>query len=389
MELLFLAHRAPFPPDRGDKIRSYHVLRYLASRAKVHLVAFGETEADFDVPPVLAERLASVAIVRRGKAQAVAALEALAKRRPVSLTAFGSKAMRDAVARVRADAVYCFSGQMAQYLPTDVPTVMDFVDVDSAKFAGFAESGSLPMRWMMRREARMLGAFERQVAGNVRASVFVSEAEAALFRSGGGRGRIEAVENGIDAAAFDPARALPSMRTGEDKTPLIVFTGQMDYRPNIEAVTWFAADVLPLLRTGYPTLRFAIIGRAPTAAVQALAGDGVIVTGAVDDVRPWLAAADVCVAPLKLARGIQNKVLEAMAMARPVVASVAAAEGIDHGGTLRVADDAADHAAQIAGLLSDPHAAAALGANARERVLARYDWDARLAPLDALLGLAA
>ena len=215
MELLFLAHRAPFPPDRGDKIRSYHVLRYLASRAKVHLVAFGETEADFDVPPVLAERLASVAIVRRGKAQAVAALEALATRRPVSLTAFGSKAMRDAVARVRADAVYCFSGQMAQYLPADGPPVlMDFVDVDSAKFAGFAEDARGPMRRMMRREARLLGAFEREVAAQVSASLFVSDAEAAVFRDGGATGRILAVENGIDSVTFDPAAQFARSSSG-------------------------------------------------------------------------------------------------------------------------------------------------------------------------------
>ncbi|WP_283214465.1 glycosyltransferase, partial [Sphingomonas sp. 2SG] len=203
MELLFLAHRAPFPPDRGDKIRSYHVLRYLMARARVHLVAFGEGEADFDVPAAL-DGLASVTIVRRRKPQAVAAVAALARGLPVSLTAFGSGDMRRAVAAARADAVYCFSGQMAQYLPADVPAVMDFVDMDSAKFAGFAEAGSAPMRWMMRREARLLGAFERRVAAEVSASLFVSEAEAALFRSGGATGRIVAVENGIDAAAFDP-----------------------------------------------------------------------------------------------------------------------------------------------------------------------------------------
>lgn len=432
MELLFLAHRAPFPPDRGDKIRSYHVLRYLMTRARVHLVAFSESDADFDLPAEL-DALVSVTIVRRAKSQAMAAVEALARGLPVSLTAFESPEMRRAVAAVRADAVYCFSGQMAQYLPAGAPVVMDFVDVDSAKFAGFAEAGSLPLRWMMRREARLLGAFEWRVAAQVSASVFVSEAEAALFRAGGATGRIVAVENGIDATAFDPGvvagevgfphavtpdvfRGPPvpgrtvatheppsSLQSGprdesavtgksgggsERHAPLIVFTGQMDYRPNVDAVIWFAQDILPALRVRYPGLRFAIVGRAPVAAVQALASDAVIVTGAVDDVRPWLAAAAVCVAPLRLARGIQNKVLEAMAMARPVVASAAAAEGIDHSGTLRVADDAAAHVAAIGALLDDPDAAAALGAAARARVIARYDWTARLAPLDTLLGLA-
>jgi len=423
MELLFLAHRSPFPPDRGDKIRSYHVLRYLSARTRVHLVAFGEGEADFDVPPDLAEQLESMTLIRRSKPQALAGLEALATGRPVSLTAFDAAAMRRAVAARRVDAIYCFSGQMAQYLPADVPVVMDFVDMDSAKFVQFADSGNAAMRWMMRREARLLGAFERKVAASVRASLFVSEAEAALFRHGGANGRIEAVENGIDATFFDPAiishphqnscvtpdlvrgaflhDGIDKNRepfsqphggprnnsgvTGDGRHPLLVFTGQMDYRPNVEAVTWFARHVLPRL----PDARFAIVGRAPAPEVKDLASDRVIVTGAVADVRPWLAAAAVCVAPLQLARGIQNKVLEAMAMARPVVASTAAAEGIDHAGTLRVAESAEDHAAAIGALLDDPAAAASLGQAARARVLARYDWDARLASLAGLLGLPA
>lgn len=169
---------------------------------------------------------------------------------------------------------------------------------------------------------------------------------------------------------------------------MIVFTGQMDYRPNIDAVTWFARDILPLVRQHTPA-RFAIVGRAPTSAVQARASDHVTVTGEVDDVRGWLAAADVCVAPLKLARGIQNKVLEAMAMARPVVASTAAAEGIDHAGTIRVAETARDFADQVVALLEAPETAAELGTAARAQVIERYGWDARLAPLDALLDLEA
>jgi glycosyltransferase involved in cell wall biosynthesis len=160
----------------------------------------------------------------------------------------------------------------------------------------------------------------------------------------------------------------------------------MDYRPNIDAVTWFARDILPHVRQRHPT-RFAIVGRTPTAAVRGLASEHVTVTGAVDDVRGWLAAADVCVAPLKLARGIQNKVLEAMAMARPVVASTAAAEGIDHADTILVATTTEEFADRICELLEAPDVAATLGQSARAQVVRRYAWDARLAPLDALLGL--
>ncbi len=389
MSLLFVAHRVPFPPDRGDKIRSFHILQYLAQRTPVHLVAFADDEADVDPPAVFTDLLASYTIIPRAKSQTRAAIEALATSKPVSLTAFAHPAMQAAVDRVvpQVGGVYCFSGQMAQYLPAGgPPVVMDFVDMDSAKFGGFAEDARRPMRWMMHREARLLGAFEREIASRVSASLFVSEAEAALFRDGGAQGPVLAVENGIDSVKFDPAlnAAIPRS-SGEG---LIVFTGQMDYRPNIDAVTWFARDILPLI-CRYRPVQFAIVGRAPTPAVQALASDHVTVTGAVDDVRGWLAAADVCVAPLKLARGIQNKVLEAMAMARPVVASAAAAEGIDHAGTIRVAETAAAFAAEVIALLEAPEDAASLGESARAQVIRRYGWDARLAPLDALLGLSA
>ena len=389
MSLLFLAHRVPFPPDRGDKIRSFHILQYLAQRTPVHLVAFADDDADFDPPAVFTDLLASCTIIPRAKSQKRAAIEALATGKPVSLTAFAHPAMQAAVDRVvpQVGGVYCFSGQMAQYLPVGgPPVVMDFVDMDSAKFAGFAKDARGPMRWMMRREARLLGVFEREIASRVSASLFVSEAEAALFRDGGARGRVLAVENGIDAVKFDPALNAAISRSSAEG--LIVFTGQMDYRPNIDAVTWFARDILPLI-CRYRPVQFAIVGRAPTPAVQALASDHVTVTGAVDDVCGWLAAADVCVAPLKLARGVQNKVLEAMAMARPVVASAAAAEGIDHAGTIRVAETAAGFAAEVIALLEAPEDAARLGESARAQVIRRYGWDARLAPLDALLGLSA
>ena len=381
MSILFLAHRVPYPPDRGDKIRSYHVLRHLAARTAVHLITFADHPADEVAHPVLLELTASCTIVPRRKGRARSTLEALASGRPASLTAFDSSAMHQAVANApTTDATYCFSGQMAQYLPVDRRVVMDFVDVDSAKFAQLAETAALPFRPLLRREARLLGAFEREVAARVDASLFVTEAETALFRAGGG-GPAVMVENGIDAGFFNPAAAFERLA---DRGPLIVMTGQMDYRPNVDAAVWFADAVLPRLLDRHPALRFAIVGRGAASAVLALAKrPGVIVTGAVADVRPWLAAASVCVAPLALARGVQNKVLEAMAMARPVIASPAAAEGIDHGGTVTIADGAEAWAERVSDVLAVPVANVA----ARARVLARYDWAARLAPLDALLGL--
>ncbi len=387
MDVLFLAHRAPFPPDRGDRIRSYHVLKHLAARARVHLVAFVDEAAEAEPAPELVGLTATCTLVHRRKGHARALLEALATGRPVSLTAFADAALTAAISRVltiqQIDAVYAFSGQMAQYLPEGGPGVtMDFVDVDSAKFADLARRARPPLQWLYRREARLLGAFERDIAERVDASLFVSRAEAELFRDGGGQGRIEAIENGIDARFFNPAGW--DAPAGSD----IVFTGQMDYAPNIEAVTWFARAVLPLVRIGHPAARFLIVGRAPTPAVSTLAAEpGVVVTGAVPDTRPWLAGAAVVAAPVHLARGVQNKVLEAMAMARPVVATIDAARGIDHAGTIRIADGAEAFAAAAAALLADRVAGDALGRAARAEVVARYDWGSRLAALDRLVGL--
>jgi len=373
MSLLFIAHRAPFAPDRGDRIRSYHVLRHLSARMPVHLVTFADAPE-----PVPQLGLASCTVVPRQKGQIRAAAEALATGRPVSVAAFAARSFTRAVAAVTdmhaPAAAYVFSGQMAQYVPSSLPFVMDFVDLDSAKFAGLARG---PLRALYRREARLLARWERAAAARAAASLFVSRAEAALFD---GPGRVEVVENGIDTAHFRP-RAVPP--TGG---AAIVFTGQMDYAPNVEAVRWFVERVLPLIRRAHPDAALAIVGRAPVAAVRALAKvPGVTVTGEVADVRGHLAAARVAVAPLQLARGIQNKVLEAMASGLPVVATSGAAEGIDHAGTLRIADDPDRFAAEVAALLRAP---GDLGARARARVEARYGWQAALAPLDILIAQA-
>ncbi|WP_326524163.1 TIGR03087 family PEP-CTERM/XrtA system glycosyltransferase [Sphingomonas sp.] len=388
-DILFLAHRVPFPPDRGDKIRAYNMLRYLARRARVHLVAFSDDPRDLDAPE-LATLCASHHIVPRTKSKARAAIEALLSGRSVSEAAFTDPRLADAVRRVLAqhpiDAIHVFSSAMAMYLPRDLPprSVMDFCDVDSVKFGEYAREARFPQNWLYAREERLLGRFDRRIAQTVDASLFVSASEADLFRSIGGTGDIRVIENGIDTVKFDPAAAFAPV---DAPAPLIVFTGQMDYAPNVAAARWFAHDILPLVRARHSAATFAIVGRAPTAEVRALESEHVIVTGEVADVRGWLAAAAVAVAPLRIARGIQNKVLEAMAMARPVVASPAAAEGIDHAGTLRVGEGADGFAAEVCALIADAAAGDALGRAARARVQARYGWDARLAPLDALLGL--
>lgn len=399
-EILFLVHRAPWPPDRGDRIRSWHMFEALAKLAPVHVAALADNDADAEgARAKMAPLCKSLAIEVRKTSRPRALAEAVLRGEPVSNRLFRSKALarhvEGLIGQGRISHIVAFSGQMAQYLPArfDGPVLMDFVDVDSAKFGTYAEQDRRqPLHWVHRREARVLGAFEADVARHATASLFVSEAEAALFRQRNGLGRdeVRAVENGIDTDRFDPA--LPLEPVGHGDGSLAVFTGQMDYRPNIDAVRWFAADILPPIRRRHPAARFAIVGRAPTDEVRALAKlPGVTVTGEVPDVRPWLAAADAVVAPLLLARGVQNKLLEAMAMARPVVASAAAATGIDAapGEHLLVADDAATMADAVGALFDDRAAAARMGQAARARMIARYGWDARMAPLGELLGLSA
>jgi len=393
-DILFLAHRRPFPPDRGDSIRSWNILNALADIAPVHLVSFGE--ADDAASIALAEVCASVQLIphRRTKIGAMAA--SLLSGRPASVELFRSAAFAEAVSAVMAAypvrVIYAFSGQMAQYAPTGGQGprfVMDFTDVDSQKFASYAKAGGVS-GLANRIEAARLLRFERAVAARADVSLFVSAAEEALFRrvSGLTEPATAVLENGVDLTRFC-AGTWPRPQAAGD-APLIIFTGQMDYLPNIDAVTWFAHEVLPLVRDRQADARFAIVGRAPTEAVRALGAlPGVIVTGEVPDTRPWLSAAQVVVAPLRIARGIQNKVLEAMASAKAVVASPEAAEGIDacHGKELLIAQTAAAQADAVLSLLHDPARRVAMEAAARAAMEARYSWAAKLAPLANYIGM--
>lgn len=392
-EILFLAHRVPWPPDRGDKIRSCHLLQKLGQIAPVHVGAFADDSRDLEFAERERPALASLHVELRDKPGWYAGIEALARGLPVSLSAFASRPMQDWVdARLASGAIshiVVFSGQMAQYVPAGFEGrfVMDFVDVDSAKFESYAAGGNALMRWVYEREGRKLAAFEREIAARADVSLFVSEAEAALFRARGGSGLVRALGNGIDTSFYDPSAHFRKLHP-VFPDPLIVFTGQMDYRPNIDAVADFARNAFPAIRVAHPETTFAIVGRNPTPAVVELSAlPGVMVTGAVDDIRTWLAGADVVVAPLRIARGIQNKVLEAMAMARPVVASTAAAEGIDavDGVHFRVARSVEEEAESVSALLADTDRRLEMGRAARAHVMQGYGWDAQLAGLEALL----
>ena len=392
--ILYLVHRLPFPPNKGDKVRSYHLLRHLAGQHRVFLGTFIDDPEDEVHVETVRGLCADLHIARLNtKLARVGSLRGVLTGEPLTLPYYRDAALADWVAttcREQAiDAAVIFSSAMAQYIapPLKLPTLVDFVDVDSAKWTQYASAHRWPMSWLYRREGERLLAFERAVAARATRGFFVTDNETDLFRRLAPEcsGQVEAMGNGVDAEYFSPSAAWPSPYAGQGS--VIVFTGAMDYWPNVDAVIWFAQEVLPLLAGKWPGLQFWIVGRSPAAAVQALAGEGVKVTGTVSDVRPYLQHADVVAAPLRLARGIQNKILEAMAMARPVVASTACAEPIDAslGQDLLAAESAAEFATSIDGLLADPSRAAAIGAAARHRVLGRYSWAAHLSGIDRYL----
>jgi sugar transferase (PEP-CTERM/EpsH1 system associated) len=387
--ILYLVHRLPYPPNKGDKVRSYHLLRHLAERHEVLLGTFVDDAEDEPHVATVRQWCADVKAVRLHPRRAkVASLTGLLRGEPLTLAYYRDAELAAWARAQRADAVVVFSSSMAPYAEGfPGPVLVDFVDVDSAKWADYAGNHRWPLSWLYRREGRELLAYERAVAAKATQSFFVTDKEVALFAGLAPEcaGRVQAVGNGVDTAYFapDPARPNP-YDAGEIP---IVFTGAMDYWPNVDAVSWFAAEMLPALRARWPGLRLSIVGRSPTAAVQALAGDAVRVTGTVPDVRPWLQHAAVVVAPLRLARGVQNKVLEAMAMARPVVAAASCVAAIDAqpGWHLQAAESAPDYVAAVDAWLQSPAEADAVGHRARDCVVERYGWAARLHPLNPYL----
>ncbi len=395
-DVLFLCHRIPYPPDKGEKIRAWHMLCHLARTRPVHLGCFLDDPADEAHVPALRALTASLAVI--GLDRRRAKWRTLARARPglpLSVGWFQDRRLAAWVTGTVASHdirhVLAYSAAMAPYaltVPRPATRLLDMVDVDSEKWAEYARDERGPMRLVWAREARTLLGFERRMVRDFDHSLFVSEPEARRFLALApeAAGRVGWLENGVDAGRFSPAVTWPDPFAGERGA--IVFTGTMDYRPNVDAVTWFVREILPAIRARRPEARFHIVGANPAAAVCALAAHDVTVHGRVADMRPYLAHAALAVAPLRIARGIQNKVLEAMAMARPVLATPQAFEGIRAvpGRDLLLAADAGTMATQAVAVLDGGHAG--LGAAARAAMQQGHDWERTLADLDTLLDLA-
>lgn len=392
-ELLFLAHRIPFPPDKGDKIRSFHVLRHLTRHYRVHIGAFIDDPLDWNRVDELRGICGDTHFVALRKRRAtLRALSGLLTGRALTLPYYFDAGMarwiQTLLSQRSIGTVFVYSAAMAQYVESasHLRRVIDFVDVDSDKWRQYSASLTGPRRWIYRREADRLLRYERQVAGSFDAAFFVSAAEAQLFRrlAPEAAAKVAHYNNGVDLDRFSPSLRCDNPYPASERA--IVFTGAMDYWPNVDAVVWFTREMLPLVRAVVPQAAFTIVGSNPSPEVQRLADiPGVRVTGRVEDVRPYLLHAAVAVAPLRLARGVQNKVLEAMACAKPTVVTPQALEGIDAqaGRHVVLADNAPRFADAVTQLLRAPDRS--LGAAARSLVEAHYTWEQNLgAVLDSV-----
>ena len=412
--LLLLVHRIPSPPNKGDKIRSYHLLRHLAARHEVCLGAFVDDPQDWQYEADVARLCKRVKLVGLDpRKRKLASLAGLLTGDALSVPYYRSAEMQrwvdNTVAAEGIEQAVVFSSTMAQFVSgpkhAGLRRIADLCDVDSDKWRQYAEGKRPPMSWVYAREARALLAYERQVAREFDATLFVTQAEADLFKrlAPESAAKVGHFDNGVDTEYFDPDQAFecpyaqgdsagdraaatgagPTAAVAGPTAPIAVFTGAMDYWANADAVKWFADEVWPRIRAAAPTARFFIVGSKPGPEVKALAArPGIHVTGRVPDVRPYLAHAGVAVAPLRIARGTQNKVLEALAMARPVVCTPAAAAGLSvpAGEAFRIEEDPASYADAVLALFG--HGANRQG---REQVIRGYSWDANLAAVDALL----
>jgi polysaccharide biosynthesis protein PslH len=396
VRVLFLTHRLPYAPNRGDRLRAYHQIAALRrAGAEVDVLSLVHDADEARHADAMRRGGLGTAIGRVPRlsnlARGAAALAAGSQ--PLTLVLLSSTELREAARRGIAirppDVVFAFCSSMARYAlepPLDrFPLVLDMVDADSAKWANLAADARWPKRWIYRREARTLAAFERRAMRQAVVTLCVNERERRLLAALAPNSRVQVLENGVDLDSFRPPADAPRRVPGR-----VVFTGIMNYEPNAQGALWFAREVWPRVRRALPEATFAIVGAHPTAGVRALhdPGTGIEVTGAVPAVPPLLWPASLAVAPLHTARGVQNKVIEAVAAGLPCVVTPAVREGLPMEvlPACTVADDAARFTEAVIDLLSKP--AAELAALAAID-LAPLSWERRLAALPGLLDEAA
>ncbi len=397
-DLLFLTQRIPYPPIKGEKIRPLQILKYFAAKYTIHLGCLIDDPADWEHVGVVKAMCADAYFAGLNRSLAMLTCQkGWLTGEPLSFTFFHNRGLAawidQVLTQIKPEVVFVCSSNMAQYVIAHPHRpkcrIIDFADADSEKWREYAEKGTGIMKFVHAREARLVLAQDRASARWADANTFVSEPEAALFRglAPESKTKTQAVVSGVDSVYFSPSHSFDPLF--DPAISAFVFTGTMDYPPNIDAACWFARDILPIIRAQIGNAQFYVVGTNPAQEVQRLAQlDGVHVTGRVADVRPYVAHATASVAPLRIARGIQNKVLEAMAMGKPVITTPQALEGIDAaqaGRDVLVANSAGQIADLACKLATNRIDGAPIGAAARKCVVEHYSWAARLAKFNTLI----
>ncbi len=394
MDILYLAHRIPYPPTKGEKLRAFHAIRHLSARHRVWCACFVDRRADLHHVPALAAHCHRLEAIPRNRLAALfRGAAGLMRGMTVTESYFSHARMEETVKRwareTDFDAVIAFSSSMGQYIPMARAKrrIVDFCDLDSRKWMDYAANARGLPRVLYQAEGRRLERVERHWIEHADASVFITAAEAGPWLKSLWRDKLHVVGNGVEQAQSPGRDGVPPAGGGSG-APRVGFSGEMSYWPNVDAVCWFVRDCWPAIRAAHPDAVFEIVGRNPAAAVLQLARQpGVVVTGEVRDVGEYVRRWTIAVAPLRIARGLQNKVLEAMAHARPVVLTTAAATGINavDGRDWLIADEPEHFIRGVGELIADPDRAARLGAAARAHVIEHHQWPVEMAKLELLL----
>ena len=380
MNILYLCHRIPFPPNKGDKIRSYHHIKYLSQHHTVFLACLIDDPDDWQYVDSLRSMCQVVeAVGRTGFKKWFRAGKGFLGGQPLSLGAFFVPALQEKVngllEQKSIDRIVIFSSPMAEYVKhvSSIPKIIDFVDMDSEKWRAYGQIKPFPLSLLYRTEANRLGQYELDMATICQESLVISQEETHVLRERSNQMIVpKVIPNGVDYVYFSPPSNVQRTK------PIIVFTAAMDYFPNVDGVIFFCQEILPQVHKMIPNAQLLVVGRNPVPALRRLAEQmpQVQVTGTVPDVRPYLIEAMVAIAPLRIARGIQNKILEAMAMELPVVGTTSAFQGLavasEHG--ICVADDPGEFADAVVKLLGNPERARTYGISARQIVTSHYGW---------------